>query len=290
MTPSEDENDSEPDHHFLTPSLDIDFSTNNGVINQYVTVEINTNDNDSLNTDDLSQSTRINVPQFYPYLNLSSSSSESSLIRPLLSNNKHPTLPIYTSNITSEDVKIKPPTSPTNSIKTNYCSFMKFYLTDMFISAFIITPFVNIHWRGAWDLLDIYLLPNNERNSAYVSLGIGLLILYIIYLSQNFLQIFYEKYRHNLIGQIMTRLYTLIFAFAYINQWRGLWNLLDLTSNNWFHLLIETLISIVFLLFMKSIYNLNSAPFIIAIDTESYFLIGSKHTVSVSQRVFFLFR
>jgi hypothetical protein len=37
-----------------------------------------------------------------------------------------------------------------------------------------------------------------------------------------------------------------------------------------------------FLLLMKSIYNLNSAPFLIAIDTESYFLLGSKYNISVS--------
>jgi len=82
------------------------------------------------------------------------------------------------------------------------------------------------------------------------------------------------------LGQIMTRMYTLLIAFAYINQWRGLWNILDMTSNVWYHLTIETLISILFLAITKSIHNLNSAPFLIGIDTESYFLLGSKYTVS----------
>ncbi|CAF5033393.1 unnamed protein product, partial [Rotaria socialis] len=78
----------------------------------------------------------------------------------------------------------------------------------------------------------------------------------------------------------MTRFYTLIIALAYINQWRGLWNLLDLTSNIWYHLLIETLISVTCLLIMKSIYSLNSAPFLIGVDTESYFILGSKYNFS----------
>jgi succinate dehydrogenase hydrophobic anchor subunit len=265
-TSSEDEDDLNNPDHFLTPSLDINFSANYGV------VEINQNDNDSIRTDDLSQSTTINIPQYHTYLNLSTSSSETSLARPLL-NSKHQDIPIYTENI-----EIK-----TSDLSTfNYYSFIKLYLVDMFIAAFIITPLVNVHWRGAWDLLDIYLLPNDARTSALVSLVIGLFILYIIYLIQNFLQKFYEKYRKNFLGQTMARFYTLFIALAYINQWRGLWNLLDLTSNQWYYLLIETFISIIILLIMKSIYNLNSAPFLIGIDTDSYFLLGSKYKISVS--------
>jgi hypothetical protein len=263
-TPSEDEDDLNSPNHFLTPSLDISFSTNNGV------VEINPDENDSIHTDDLSQSTTINIPQYHTYLNLSTSSSETSLARPLL-NSKHQHDLLYT-----EDVKI----NSSDSLPSNLYSFMKFYLLDMFISAFIITPLVNIHWRGAWDLLDIYLIPQDPRTSALVSLIIGLFVLYVIYLTQNSLQIFYEKHRKNLLGKIMTRLYTLITALAYINQWRGLWNLLDLTSNQWHHLFIETLTSIIFLGMMKSIYNLNSAPFLIGVDTESYFLLGSKYNIT----------
>jgi hypothetical protein len=263
-TPSEDEYDLNNPDHFLTPTSEMNFSANYGV------VEINQNDNDSIHTNELSQSTTINIPQYHTYLNLSTSSSETSLARPLL-NSKHHDIPIYTANI-----EIK---SSDSSI-FNYYSFIKLYLVDMFIAAFVITPLVNIHWRGAWDLLDIYLLPTDARTSALVSLIIGLFILYIIYLIQNSLQKFYEKYRKNFFGQTMARFYTLFIALAYINQWRGLWNLLDLTSNQWYHLLIETFLSIIILLLMKSIYNLNSAPFLIGTDTDSYFLLGSKYQIS----------
>lgn len=152
----------------------------------------------------------------------------------------------------------------------------------MLIAAFIITPFVNIHWRGAWDLLDIHLLPDYPCTSALISLAVGMFMLYVLYMGQGYLQAFYERHRHNIRGQVMTRLYTLAMALAYINQWRGLWNLLDLTSNTWYHLLGETVICVTFLLVMKSVYNLNSAPFLIGVDTESYFLLDSKYEVSVS--------
>lgn len=262
MTASEDGDDLSNPDHFLTPTSEMNFSTN------YAVVEINPDDSDSIRTDDLSQTTTIQLPQYHNYLNLSTSSSETSLARPLL-NDKHYDIPSCTTH------------SPSKST-SNYYSFYKFYFADMFIAAFIITPLVNIHWRGAWDLLDLCLLPNDPRTSAFVSLFLGLIVLYSIYLIQNFLQNFYEKNQANFFGQFMARFYTLFIALAYINQWRGLWNLLDLTNNQWHFLLIETFISIIILLIIKSVYNLNSAPFLIGTDMNNSFLLGSKLKISVS--------
>jgi len=33
-------------------------------------------------------------------------------------------------------------------------------------------------WRGAWGILDLYLLPNNVELSMWLSLAIGLIILF----------------------------------------------------------------------------------------------------------------
>jgi len=278
---SEDEEEHDDQHHLLSPTLDIDQSIHEDVdIHPPTSVHLQlTNDNDSITTDDLSQSTTMPLPPTHSYQNLSSSSSESSLARPLLQE-KHRIVPIYSNDINSEDLTEKSIINSSDSTVYHRRSSLKYYAIDMFISAFIITPFVNIHWRGAWDLLDIYVLPNHERISALLSVLLGLLLLYLIYLSQNFIQSIYEKYRKQIFGQILARVFTLVFAFAYINQWRGLWNLIDFTSNLWYYLLIETTISITCLLIMKSVYDLNSAPFLIGTDTEHYFLIGSKFQVS----------
>jgi hypothetical protein len=298
-TPSEDEDDADDRHRFHTPSSDVTSPKYDVVdnLNEQLTTNNNNNNNDnndtdSTTTDDLSYTiqtttttTTTNDPQAHTYLNLSTSSSETSLARPLLIQ-PHQSLPLYTNEIPDETILTSSASSTTSSssttgsISASYRSYMALYLTDMLIAAFIITPFVNIHWRGAWDLLDIHLLPEHPIISALISLSISLFMLYSIYISQNSFQSFYEKHRHNILGQIMTRMYTLIIAFAYINQWRGLWNLLDMTSNVWYHLVIETLVSILFLALTRSIYNLNSAPFLIGIDTESYFLLGSKYTIS----------
>lgn len=255
--PSEDEDYLTTPDHFLTPSSELNISPMIGIV-----------DSDVLHTDDLPtlSSNHPTPPPYQTYLNLSTSSSETSLARPLLNNKNDIEIPVY-----HQDIQIQ---------KSNSYSFMKYFLVDMLLSAFVITPLVNIHWRGAWDLLDVFILPSDALISALISLITGLILLYSIYLLQNPLQNFYEQHQKKLIGQTMARFSTLFIAFAYINQWRGLWNLLDLTSNQWYHLVIELIISIVFLLSMKSIYNLNSAPFLIGVDTETHFLMGSKYTIS----------
>ncbi|CAF0878536.1 unnamed protein product [Didymodactylos carnosus] len=229
------------------------------------------------------------LPQLRSYVNISNSSSETSLARPLLGQDQQHILyctPPSIGSINNEGVdninnnnnKDDTATTSTNSLTPSFRSYIGLYLTDMLIAAFIITPLVNIHWRGGWDLIDIHLLPRKPILSNLLSIFIGCFLLYIFYLLQDQLQKFYELHRQNIIGQFMGRIYTLIVAFAYINQWRGLWGLLDMTTGVWYYLVIETLVSILLLLLMKSVYNLNSAPFLISVDTESYFLIGSRYT------------
>jgi hypothetical protein len=303
-SPSDDEDDTNEHHQFLTPSSNLNSTTiDNGVVTPHMVVKINNNDNDSEDLDDISYAiqpstiatttTTLSTPQLHTHSNLSAARSETSLARPLL-NGQYQTSPDYTLPITNEDERATSSVSSTSASTTSSTasstssvvpgcnSYITLYFTDMLISAFIITPFVNIHWRGAWDLLDIHFLPESPKTSALSSMGIGFFMLYIMYLTQDFLQKFYDKNRHSIVGQIMTRLYTLILALAYINQWRGLWNLLDLTNNEYYYLLGETGVSIIFLLIMKAIFNLNSAPFLIGIDTEYYFSLDSKYTVTVS--------
>lgn len=249
-TPSDDEEETTEHHRFLTPSSDFNnliMQTHHGVVSSHTIVKMNNNNN---NDDDISYGvqpstttmiTTSNTPQLNTYLDLSSASSETNLASPLL-NEQNRTLPIYTSPTTTEDEQLASSASSATSTSTsssdgsfipNFRTYMTLYFTDMLISAFIITPFVNIHWRGAWDLLDIHLLPDYPIMSALISVGIGYFLLYIIYLTQGYLQRFYERHRHDTIVQLMTRVYTLVLAFAYIHQWRGLWNLLDYTRTDW---------------------------------------------------------
>ena len=291
--PSDDEEDTDNQHLFLTPSSNFNSTptSHHGIVCSHTIMDISHPGDQSLLADDVSSAVQLatDTPPSATYVDLSALGSEISLVQPLLAG-QHGLLATYPSRIHHEDERISSSASSTtssslsanDSLITNCRSYMTLYFMDMLISAFIITPLVNIHWRGAWDLLDIHLLPDYPVTSGSISFGVGLVILYVMYLTQSYLQRFYEQHRRNLFGQIMTRVYTLLIALAYLNQWRGLWTLLDLTSNTWYFLLAETLASIVVLLLLKSIYNLNSAPFLIAIDTESYFLLDSKHDVTVS--------
>ena len=279
-TSSTDENNANNYHQFLLPSATLNSTTtSDNIMNFHTTVNISNNDQFS---DMIQSSTTLNNSSLSVHSNVNLLANDTNQF----DHEQTQTLPIHALLINYDDRQRSSSTATSlhTSIISNDRSNMTLYFIDMFISASIITPVANIHWRGAWDLLDIHLLPDSPCISALISMGIGYFMLYTIYLIQNYLQNFYERNRHNILGLIMTRLYTLLLALAYIQQWRGLWNLFDLTSNKWYHLLGEAVISITFLILMQSVYNLNTAPFIIGIDIESYFLLDSKYTVTVSYR------
>ena len=79
-TISDDRNN---DDQFLTPSLDISLSANHDVVDQSAVAAINHNNKNLLCTD-LTQSRTINIPESPTPESLSSSSSETSLSRPLI--------------------------------------------------------------------------------------------------------------------------------------------------------------------------------------------------------------
>ena len=85
-TISDDRNN---DDQFLTPSLDISLSANHDVVDQSAVAAINDNNKNSLCT----QSRTINIPESPTPESLSSSSSETSLARPLV-NEKNKKMPI----------------------------------------------------------------------------------------------------------------------------------------------------------------------------------------------------
>lgn len=67
---------------------------------------------------------------------------------------------------------------------------------DMFI--IIITSLALVaFWRGAWGLLDLYLLPSNTELSLWVSVLFGLLVIFLIAL--------YRKDRLKKVGDVLRK-------------------------------------------------------------------------------------
>ena len=103
-------------------------------------------------------------------------------------------------------------------------------LIDFILSFFIFAPAGILFWASIWDLFYYYVYPKNLLLSAIVTLCVGLIIHYISYIFQYKLQVYHDK---NYIttssgfypkGHIFRFIYTYLLAFAYVTQWRGIWD------------------------------------------------------------------
>lgn len=48
-----------------------------------------------------------------------------------------------------------------------------------FLKIILIAIAIVCFWRGAWGLMDLYIFPDHEAISYMVSMGIGIVILYV---------------------------------------------------------------------------------------------------------------
>jgi hypothetical protein len=135
-------------------------------------------------------------------------------------------------------------------------------LLDGWYSIFIVTNIVITVWRSIWDLQDFYLQDNLCLNY-WISLLVSYLIIIIVKIAQrrfyrqfrkienadyysfksrfnpNDYNVDYDKNKNNnlnsnddLIGNIELKIYIVLFAFANINHWRGIWFLTTYYTDN----------------------------------------------------------
>ena len=95
-------------------------------------------------------------------------------------------------------------------------------VADCMLSMFLLTPLVTAHWRGTWNILDLYLFPANLQLSAWVSAVVGSAGCLVFYLFQDvFKTVFSEPSR---VHRLLTfSVYSLVFAMFSIGQFRGVW-------------------------------------------------------------------
>ncbi len=93
------------------------------------------------------------------------------------------------------------------------------------VVAILIFIFTCFYWRGSWDTIGAYILPNKEPINCWVqsSIGLGTFIMYLI--APHVRTALHGK------GQITyilgTRTFCIIQGSIYMIQWRGGWTLAD---------------------------------------------------------------
>ena len=158
-------------------------------------------------------------------------------------------------------------------------------ILDTFFSALVVAPLVIGYWRSVWELMGVYVYPEDELLSACISTGLGI----VGHLFFTLLQRLFERYLHpdrgRILFYVMSRVYTVCFAFVCVNGWRGPWLLLAMfTKNELWSILTPFIVGIVALAAMRGLRNASAAPFAVVLDTaKGYFEVPTMFRVAVSE-------
>ncbi|EDW88935.1 uncharacterized protein LOC6528158 [Drosophila yakuba] len=100
------------------------------------------------------------------------------------------------------------------------------YILDTLFSVFVIGSLVVIAWRGVWGIFDLLLFPADKAKSAWGSLLIGYLTVFVTFLIHPLMRYVCRRIS-GILKLIICDIYYLMTFFGAVNAWRGIWNLLD---------------------------------------------------------------
>jgi len=111
--------------------------------------------------------------------------------------------------------------SPTRSRRA-----LALFVVDNLLSAVVIGPLVVFYWRGTWELLNVYLFPDDQAASGWTCSAVGNVgLLCVVYLQKplaRWLRV--DSPLHWVLGY---HVYTYVLGALNVCQWRGVWVLLD---------------------------------------------------------------
>lgn len=116
---------------------------------------------------------------------------------------------------------------PVTDFRMSFCKNTILAVIDTCLCLFVFFPLSVIHWRGTWDLLDAYIIPDDLFYSSWVSFAIGATACFFGYMLQPQLSK-WSLGRGRICHGFVVRIYMYLFSWAILCYWRGTWNLMDL--------------------------------------------------------------
>lgn len=166
-----------------------------------------------------------------------------------------------------------------HGFSTSYYKFLT--ILDMLIACLIVSPAVVGFWRSVWGLMDVLVLPSDPLMSAIASTVIGVSGHILFSVSGKLFTEHFHPNRNRILYYVVSRLYTMCYAFVCVNGWRGPWFLLDLHSKS--SIFISTLVGVVALIVIRALRNISAAPCVVITDgVKGYFEIVTMFRISVS--------
>jgi len=143
---------------------------------------------------------------------------------------------------------------------------------DILISLFLIFPLSVLHWRGTWELQDIYFMPEDEPNTYWLSFAIGSNICIFELLLQPLLVENLNPERRCLYF-VVSRLHLYVHGWAVMCYWRGLWELCDLyLTANWINAVVMYMVCQLTMIVTKTARTAVGVPASVTLDISDSLL------------------
>nr|XP_053627644.1 uncharacterized protein LOC128685133 [Cherax quadricarinatus] len=161
---------------------------------------------------------------------------------------------------------------------------------DSLFSILVFAPLVVGYWRGCWQLMDQFLLPNNKQLSVATSLAMGVISGLLFCLLQRQLDVLFDHSRRPSLHLLASRLYTCVYCVCCVNHWRGVWAAWDLyTGISWQSGATSFGIGLTTLALTRGLKNILAPPFIVVTDHPTgYFHVPTLFSAQKDQCGYFL--
>ncbi|XP_022918483.1 uncharacterized protein [Onthophagus taurus] len=158
---------------------------------------------------------------------------------------------------------------------------------DSIFSAVVVAPLVVGYWRSVWELMNIYVYPDDKLLSALISTIIGICGHLFFDIAQGFFTKRFHPDKNRIIYYVVSRAYTVAFAFVCVNGWKGPWNLLDQYTDpkDLTVVVVPFVIGIIALAVLRTLRNVSAPPFAIATDhVEEYFVVMTMFRIKMAEK------
>lgn len=157
---------------------------------------------------------------------------------------------------------------------------------DSVFASLIVAPLVVSFWRSVWELMGVYVFPDDALISAGISYAISILGHVFFTLSQHAFEHYFHPDRNRIAFYLVSRCYTVCFAFVCVNGWRGPWMFLDIyTRPEMLPVATSVAVAVVALACLRALRNCSSTPFVVVTDyVKGYFQVLTMFRVSVRTR------
>jgi hypothetical protein len=144
---------------------------------------------------------------------------------------------------------------------------------DCCINILVIFPAIICNWRGTWDVLGVYIFPDQTPLNHWVTTAIGFCSVFLGYFIFPPLGNRLRGCRHG-VFLVGSRLAMYVYSILFICIWRGVWNLLDhYMTSNWRLSLIGYFICSLILLVFRSFRAAMWPPLIAFLDKKQAVLV-----------------